>query len=169
MGVRNDTVQHHSLDVATQAMTIHNPNAVDDAFESLAISVGEQQITDFARQFDPQPYHLDKAAGDASIFGGLCASGWQVAALGTRLVGEALRENGYPFVALTEVESLRWRRPTFVDEDLKARVTVHDLVPNSWVPGCSTATVHADIMNENDDIVAVMDCSAAVEIAEEEQ
>ena len=47
--------------------------------ESPPLTLDAQQITDFARRFDPQPYHLDEAAAAASIFGGLCASGWQVA------------------------------------------------------------------------------------------
>ena len=150
-------------------MTTKKPTHPDDALISQAISLDEQQITNFARQFDPQPYHLDKAAGDASIFGGLCASGWQVAALGTRLVGEAMRHNGHGFVALTEVESLRWRRPTFVDEGLRARVNVVDITAESPVPGCGTARVHADILNESDDVVAVMHCKAAVDNQEVEQ
>ena len=61
---------------------------------SQARSLSHQEIIEFAQAFDPQPYHLDSAAGDASIFGGLCASGWQVAALATQLVTEALTAEG---------------------------------------------------------------------------
>ncbi|MDG2137086.1 MAG: MaoC/PaaZ C-terminal domain-containing protein, partial [Luminiphilus sp.] len=49
--------------------------------DSPAITLDEQSIVDFAQLFDPQPYHLDREAADASIFGGLCASGWQIGAL----------------------------------------------------------------------------------------
>jgi hypothetical protein len=45
-----------------------------------------QEIMHFARQFDPQPFHLDEAAGKASIFGGLCASGWHTCSLAMRLM-----------------------------------------------------------------------------------
>ena len=57
--------------------------------DSPAITLDEQSIVDFAQLFDPQPYHLDREAADASIFGGLCASGWQIGALASRLTGEA--------------------------------------------------------------------------------
>ncbi|GIS24433.1 MAG: hypothetical protein CM15mP125_1200 [Gammaproteobacteria bacterium] len=57
-------------------------------------------IVAFASQFDPQPYHLDKEAAEQSIFGGLCASGWHIAALATRLVNETLIENGLPFIEI---------------------------------------------------------------------
>ena len=60
--------------------------------DSPAITLDEQSIVDFAQLFDPQPYHLDREAADASIFGGLCASGWQIGALASRLTGEALIE-----------------------------------------------------------------------------
>jgi acyl dehydratase len=43
-------------------------------------------IKQFARQFDPQPFHLDEAAGEASLFGGLAASGWHIGAVGMKLL-----------------------------------------------------------------------------------
>ena len=48
-------------------------------------SFTEQEIVEFARQFDPQPFHIDEAAAKASMFGGLIASGWHVAAKMMRL------------------------------------------------------------------------------------
>ena len=41
---------------------------------------GKDEIIAFAREFDPQPFHLDEAAAKASLFGALCASGWHTAA-----------------------------------------------------------------------------------------
>jgi acyl dehydratase len=45
-----------------------------------------EQIKAFARQFDPQPFHLDEAEAERSLFGGLCASGWHTAAITMKLV-----------------------------------------------------------------------------------
>ena len=53
-------------------------------------------ILAFAEEFDPQPYHLDESAAQASIFGGLCASGWQICALTTRLINRADKARGHP-------------------------------------------------------------------------
>ena len=57
------------------------PNASQQApFRSVSVSLTRADIIEFAQQFDPQPYHLDAEAAEQSIFGALCASGWQVAA-----------------------------------------------------------------------------------------
>jgi acyl dehydratase len=50
-------------------------------FVSAARTVTAEEIKAFARQFDPQPFHLDEEAAEASFFGGLAASGWHTAAL----------------------------------------------------------------------------------------
>ncbi len=137
--------------------TMHSANSA---------SLSETRITEFAQQFDPQPYHLDKQAGLDSIFGDLCASGWQVAALGTRLVGNALAKEGYIFIALTRVEQLRWKRPMLVDEDLLAQIAIIDISATCSVPNCHTAIVEADLNNSRGDCVAVMRCHAAIEMGD---
>ena len=67
-----------------------------ERFVTGQLGITEEEILTFAREFDPQPYHLDRAAADASIFGGLCASGWQATALMMRLLTDALREQASP-------------------------------------------------------------------------
>lgn len=143
-----------------------SPTAIIDTARSAVLTLDETHITQFAEQFDPQPYHLDKQAGLDSIFGDLCASGWQVAALGTRLVGDALAKQGYTFVALTRVEQLRWKRPMLVNEELRAEVTIVDITTRCSVPNCRTATLEADLSNNEGDCVAVMRCDAAIDIGE---
>src|ERR1700747_3457364 len=62
---------------------------VGQHFRSGSHSVDEEQIRTFAKQFDPQPFHLDDAAGKTSFFGGLVASGWHTAAITMRLLVES--------------------------------------------------------------------------------
>jgi len=130
--------------------------------ESPPLTLDAQQITDFARRFDPQPYHLDEAAAAASIFGGLCASGWQVAALASRLTGEALQRAGIDYVTTTQVHQLNWLKPTFVDESLVARVTPGQRSSASAVPGCDSLDVGVVIVDQQGSEVAKMDCRVAV-------
>src|SRR5258705_1795186 len=54
-------------------------------FTSGTHTLDERQITTFAREFDPQPFHLDREAAKQSVFHGLVASGWHVAAITMRL------------------------------------------------------------------------------------
>ncbi|CAN5693525.1 hypothetical protein BH20VER1_BH20VER1_03860 [soil metagenome] len=54
---------------------------VGQRFQSDAYVVTEEAMLAFAREFDPQPFHLERAAADASVFEGLAASGWHTAAI----------------------------------------------------------------------------------------
>ncbi len=65
--------------------------AYDDLTEGSVIALGSKtvlpdEIIEFAQEFDPQPMHLDEAAGRASILGGLSASGWHTCAMFMRLL-----------------------------------------------------------------------------------
>ena len=60
--------------------------SVGQKFISDLFQMTEERIKSFAREFDPQPFHLDEAAAKASIFGGLAASGWHTAAVAMRLL-----------------------------------------------------------------------------------
>jgi len=94
---------------------------VGQAFTSAIHVVDGDQIKAFARQFDPQPFHLDEAAAARSHFGGLVASGWHTAAICLRLLVEdrhrrqaELRRRGEA-VARTGpspgLRNLQWPRP----------------------------------------------------------
>ena len=88
-------------------------------------------IIAFAREFDPQPFHLDEAAAKASLFGGLCASGWHTAAYATRgnirsrLAGnEAARAEGIRLAAYGPspgFRNLTWMKPAYVGDTLEYR------------------------------------------------
>ncbi len=125
--------------------------------------LSRQDITGYAKAFDPQPYHLDEAAAQASIFGGLCASGWQVAALGTRLIGEALLTADIAFVDITRVDELRWKRPSFVDTALAARIEQYKLTSGSAIPCCDTAHLSVTLINHEDQVVAELQCQVAID------
>ena len=63
---------------------------VGQRFVSGTHNMDEARIKQFAREFDPQPFHLDEAAAKASVFGGLAASGWHTAAIAMRLLSMAV-------------------------------------------------------------------------------
>ncbi len=84
-----------------------------DHLNSEPLVLDKNAIVAFASRFDPQPYHLDAEAAEQSIFGGLCASGWHIAALATRLVSETLLQNGHPCVEMISVSQMKWSHPIF--------------------------------------------------------
>ncbi len=72
-------------------MTLHAEDfAVGDEFALGSHTVTKDGIVDYARKFDPQPFHVDEDAAQESMFGGLVASGWHVVSLTNRLMTDAL-------------------------------------------------------------------------------
>ena len=97
--------------------------AVGDVFHTATAEVSETDIVAFARQYDPQPFHLDGAAAAASLFGRLVASGWHTAAVTMRLMVEGdLKLDGG--VIGQGIESLRWPRPVLPGDRLRVVVEV---------------------------------------------
>ena len=133
-----------------------------DHLESNSIDLNKSAIVAFASRFDPQPYHLDADAADQSIFGGLCASGWHIAALATRLVIETLLDNGLPFVEMTSVSQLKWSQPTFVNDQIRVRVTLGKSDEDSPITNTRCQTLEIEVCNSNGSVVATMTASAAI-------
>ena len=131
-------------------------------FTSELITLDEAAIVAFASQFDPQPYHLDKEAAEQSIFGGLCASGWHIAALATRLVSETLIESGLPFIEMVSVGHLKWTRPTFVDEQISVRITLTDIHHASPIAETYVQAFEVEVCNGDGAVVATMSATAAI-------
>jgi acyl dehydratase len=88
-----------------------------------SVSVDQAEIISFARQFDPQPFHVDPVAAASGPFGGLIASGWHTAGLVMRLIVEnyVAPESSLGSVGLDE---LRWPYPVRPGDTLRVRVTV---------------------------------------------
>jgi len=133
------------------------PNAPQQSpFRSVSVSLSRADIIEFAQQFDPQPYHLDSEAAAQSIFGALCASGWQVAALTTRLLEDALVDEGLDVLYTNEVISLRWKKPTFVDDQLALNITLQATDSASAPSGHYHQTIEVNVVNQNQEPVAEM-------------
>lgn len=95
-----------------------------------SLSPTEEEIVTFARQFDPQPFHLDAEAAKASVFGGLCASGWHTCSLAMKLmVTNFLKESAS--LGSPGLENIRWLKPVFPGDTLSLRQTVLETRPMS--------------------------------------
>lgn len=86
-----------------------------------AVQLSETDIIAYAREFDPQPAHIDGGLAASSAFGELVASGWQTVAVSLHLAEAALGP-----IAPTHctIESIKWQRPVRPGDTLHAVVTV---------------------------------------------
>jgi acyl dehydratase len=95
--------------------------AVGQSFASTALTVDAAMIREFARQFDPQPFHLDEAAAADSFFGTLVASGWHTASMTMRLLVETLPIAGGVVGAGVQ---LAWPKPLVAGETIRVAIEV---------------------------------------------
>jgi len=84
--------------------------------------VTAEEIKEFAERYDPQPFHLDEAAGESSFFKGLAASGWLTAAIVMRLRVESIRVAGGMIGA--GVEEIRWTQPVRPGDTLRTEAEI---------------------------------------------
>ena len=84
--------------------------AVGQTFGSGRLRISKEQVTAFAAEFDPQPFHLDEEAAQNTIFKGLAASGWHTAALTMRLLVESELKPAGGIVG-AGFDEFRWPRP----------------------------------------------------------
>jgi acyl dehydratase len=100
----------------------------EDFPEGLVIPFGtyhlsKEEVITYAREWDPQPFHLDEEAGKNSVLGGLAASGWQSSAILIRLAVDAYA-NKSAAMASNSMEEIRWVKPVLAGETLTGRATV---------------------------------------------
>jgi len=115
--------------------------------------IDEAQIKAFARQFDPQPFHLDAQAAKETLFEGLVASGWHTAAISMRLVVESLPIIGGIVGAGGE---LAWPAPTRSGATLHVESEILKLSPSRSHPDRGVVTIRSETVNELGEIVQVL-------------
>ena len=118
----------------------------------LAVTAGE--VKKFAAQFDPQAFHLEEAAGAASFFGGLAASGWHTAALTMRL----MVTGGPPFAAgyIGAGADVTWTQPVYAGDALTVHVEITEVKPSRSHPERGFATLRCETRNQRDEVVQVL-------------
>jgi acyl dehydratase len=120
-------------------------------FVSSSHTVTEHEILEFARQFDPQPFHLDDAAARKTVFGGLAGSGWHTAALTMRL----MVQSGPPIAGgiLGVGGEITWSAPMRPGDTLQVHSEVTDVTPSRSRSERGLATLRNETRNQRGEIV----------------
>jgi acyl dehydratase len=128
--------------------------AVGQRFVSGTRRIEAQDIKAFARDFDPQPFHLDEAAAEDSLFGGLAASGWHTAAVTMRL----LVEGGAPLAGglVGAGAEVAWPRPTRPGDLLTVTSEVIEIRPSRSRPDRGMITLRSETRNQDDEVVQTL-------------
>jgi len=127
--------------------------SVGQRFISETHRVDADQIKSFAKQFDPQPFHLDEAAAQASFFQGLAASGWHTASVTMSLLVQSMPIFGGLIGAGGE---LQWPRPTRPGDVLQVESEVLEVKPSRSKPERGMITVRSVTKNQEGEEVQIL-------------
>ena len=131
-----------------------------DRFKSATYEVTEEQIISFAREFDPQPFHLDSAVARQTMFKGLIASGWHTAAITMRLFVQTL--NFAEGAIGLGVDELRWPNAVRPGDALQVETEILDLRVSRSKPSHGVVRLGNVTVNQRGEIVQTMSASALV-------
>lgn len=116
----------------------------------------EDEIIEFAREWDPQPFHVDPVRAKQSMFGGLVASGWHTGAVAMRLLVDGLlthcHTQGSP-----GIDSIRFLRPVRPGDVLSGTYTILDLAPSARRPRIGKLRSLLELRNQEGEVVVTME------------
>ena len=128
---------------------------VGQIYELGSYTVSEEQILTFAREFDPQPFHVDSVLAAESIYGGIIASGLHTASIFMRLLYDGLLCRSASMGSPGQDE-LRWLRPVRPGDTLTARGTVEELIPSKSKPDRGLVRKSYEVLNQHGEKVMTM-------------
>jgi acyl dehydratase len=116
--------------------------------------VTREDVIDFARKFDPQPFHLDDEAAAKTHFGRLSASGWHTASMTMAMLVENLTKEKQAGLGSPGLDELRWLKPVYPGDTLRVETELTDVRPSRSRP--EMGSIHSDLTVFNQDDVPVM-------------
>jgi acyl dehydratase len=119
------------------------------------VAVDTDAIKAYARQFDPQPFHLDEAAAEKTLFGGLAASGWHTASITMRLMAI----DGPPLaggILGGGLDELRWTKPVRPGDSLHVKCEILDVIPSKSRPEQGRIKMRTTTFNQNGEPVQIL-------------
>ncbi len=135
--------------------------AVGQIYLSGRKRVSKEEMIAFAKEFDPQFYHLDEVAALQSPFKGLAASGWHTAAITMRLLvdGEFRPAGGILGVGF---DQMSWSRPVRPGDELRVTSKVLEVRPSKSKPDRGMIRVKNTTLNQNDEVVQMFTANLLV-------
>ena len=111
--------------------------------------VTREEVLEFARKFDPQPFHLSDEAAAATHFGRIAASGWHTAAMTMRVTVDALSRQPQAGLGSPGIDDLRWLKPVYPGDKLTMRGEIIDKTPSRSKADIGTIRTRTTVTNQD--------------------
>jgi acyl dehydratase len=115
--------------------------------------VTREEVIEFARKYDPQPFHLSDEAAAKTHFGRLAASGWHTCAMTMALIARQVVETEQAGLGSPGVDNLRWLKPVFPGDTLHVSSTVTEVRPSRSKPAIGSFRSDTIVTNQEKDAV----------------
>ncbi len=122
--------------------------AEGQVFELGEETVSEQEVLEFARRYDPQPFHVDPEAARRSMYGGLIASGWHTGSIYMGLLVRGMLHDAAS-LGSAGIDEMRWLKPVRPGDRLRARLTVTSVKPSERHPNRGTIFNLGELFNQD--------------------
>ena len=111
--------------------------------------VTREEVLEFARKYDPQPFHLSDEEAAKTHFGRLAASGWHTCAMTMAVIVRAISEDRQAGLGSPGVDELRWLKPVYPGDRLTVRGSVVEKVPSRSKPHIGVIRTKTTVSNQN--------------------
>jgi acyl dehydratase len=114
-----------------------------------SVEVTREEVIDFARKYDPQPFHLSDEAAAQTYFGRLSASGWHTCAMVMGVIARKVVEEEQAGLGSPGIDELRWLKPVYPGDTLSVYGTVVEKTPSRSKPDIGSFRTQARVTNQD--------------------
>jgi acyl dehydratase len=116
-------------------------------------AVTREEVIEFARKFDPQPFHLSDEAAAQTHFGRLAASGWHTAAMTMAVIARKVTEEKQAGLGSPGIDELRWKKPVYTGDTLHVRGKILEKTPSRSRPDMGSFRTQTTVTNQHGEVV----------------
>ena len=111
--------------------------------------VTREEVLDFARKYDPQPFHLSDEAAAKTHFGRIAASGWHTAAMTMAVIARAVVDQEQAGRGSPGIDELRWLKPVYPGDTLHVRGEILEKTPSRSKPDIGSFRTRTTVTNQH--------------------
>ena len=129
---------------------------VGDASPMGEVVMDKADMIEFAKRYDPQPFHIDEAAAKESMFGGFIASGWQTCSLVMRMMVDSYLADSAS-LGSPGVDNVRWLKPVRPGDTIRAKRVVLETRASQSKPDMGVVKTRWEVHNQKNELVMSME------------
>ena len=111
--------------------------------------VTREEVLEFARKYDPQPFHLSDEEAAKTHFGRIAASGWHTAAMAMSVIVASFGKRPQAGLGSPGIDELRWLKPVYPGDRITVRGTIVDKTPSRSKPGIGSVRTATVVTNQD--------------------